>query len=82
MSVTYFVETAHRTQVDGEFQPDYVVQGLRFQVLESFGCSDAVSNDVLGLLFSSIGSILMPLLSLIIYYRLSPHRLSLNAQPI
>ncbi|KZV64272.1 fungal pheromone STE3G-protein-coupled receptor [Peniophora sp. CONT] len=46
----------------------YVVQGLRFQVLESFGCQDALSDDVLAISIMFLSGVLIPFLSVTIYY--------------
>ncbi|KZV64282.1 STE3-domain-containing protein [Peniophora sp. CONT] len=46
----------------------YVVQGLRFQVLEVFGCQDAMSNDALSTAIQFLSRVLTPLLSITIYY--------------
>ncbi|KZV62314.1 STE3-domain-containing protein [Peniophora sp. CONT] len=46
----------------------YVVQAYRFQVFEVFGCQDAVSNDALGALIQLSATVLIPLLSVTLYY--------------
>ncbi|KZV64274.1 STE3-domain-containing protein [Peniophora sp. CONT] len=47
---------------------DYVVQAERFQVLEVFGCSNALSDGALTFSILFLSSVLIPLISVTIYY--------------
>ncbi|KZV61732.1 STE3-domain-containing protein [Peniophora sp. CONT] len=51
-----------------ELLQDYIVQLLRFEVVEGFGCQDAQDNSILALLLVNSWSIIPPLLSIVIYY--------------
>ncbi|KZV64284.1 STE3-domain-containing protein [Peniophora sp. CONT] len=46
----------------------YIVQGLRFQVLEGFGCQDALSDDALTYSTLVSSRVLIPILSVTLYY--------------
>ncbi|VDB87015.1 unnamed protein product [Peniophora sp. CBMAI 1063] len=48
----------------------YVVQGLRFQVLEGFGCSNATDGSILHILLIRLWTVIPPLVTITIYY---PH---------
>ena len=49
--------------------PDYVVQNLRFEIEEGFGCTNAQSDTVLTIIFIQIWGVVPPLLSVVFYYR-------------
>ncbi|VDB92187.1 unnamed protein product [Peniophora sp. CBMAI 1063] len=48
----------------------YVVQWLRFEVDEGFGCSNTPDNSILGILLLNSWNVLPPLMSITVYY---PH---------
>ena len=50
---------------------DYIVQGARFEVLAGFGCGDSSDNSVLNILLIGSWSVIIPLLSVTVYYRMS-----------
>ena len=50
---------------------DYTVQGARFQVIAGFGCGNASDRSVLTLLLLNSWSVVLPLISITIYYRKS-----------
>ena len=50
---------------------DYIVQEYRFAVFAGFGCMSAPDGSVLGLLLMDSWSVIFPLLSITIYYRMS-----------
>ena len=60
----------HSRNVTNLYQ-DYVVQILRFQVDEGFGCTNSVDTSILTILLINSWSVIIPLLSLVIYYRAS-----------
>ncbi|VDB95781.1 unnamed protein product [Peniophora sp. CBMAI 1063] len=51
----------------------YVVQGTRFEVLEGFGCTDAADSSILSILLIYSWTVLPPLVSITVYYRVSAH---------
>ena len=50
---------------------DYIVQPTRFQMLSGFGCGSAADNSVLSLLLVYTWLVILPLISITIYYRMS-----------
>ena len=63
--------------MDTNLAKDYVVQGARFEVDEGFGCGTATDGSVLGILLVYSWTVLLPLISVVVYYRAS--RLSAQA---
>ena len=51
--------------------PDYIVQDARFQAIAGFGCTNAQDNVVLSLLLVYTWPVILPLISITIYYRMS-----------
>ena len=56
--------------------PDYIVQACRFEVVEGLGCMNTPDNGVLALLLVRGTDILMPSLSIAVYYRTTIHLFS------
>ena len=50
---------------------DYIVQGVRFEVLAGFGCTDEIDNSVLSVLLLYTWPVILPLISITVYYRMS-----------
>ena len=50
---------------------DYIVQGARFEVFAGFGCTNAADSVVLSPLLLNSWSVILPLISITIYYRMS-----------
>ena len=50
---------------------DYVVQQLRFEVDEGFGCTTSSDGSVLDILLTDLWTVIPPLVSMIVYYRQS-----------
>ena len=50
---------------------DYIVQWPRFQVDEGFGCTNAYDGSVLSILLVDSWTVLLPLISIVVYYRMS-----------
>ncbi|VDB95533.1 unnamed protein product [Peniophora sp. CBMAI 1063] len=48
----------------------YVVQVLRFEVIEGFGCTGSLDTSILSMLFARSWNVLPPLISITVYY---PH---------
>ncbi|KZV65951.1 fungal pheromone STE3G-protein-coupled receptor [Peniophora sp. CONT] len=46
----------------------YIIQGLRFEVVEGFGCSNAQDGTILNILLVESWAVIPPLLSVIVYY--------------
>ena len=51
---------------------DYIVQAARFEVLAGFGCGDSSDNSALALLLLNSWFVILPLISVTVYYRMSP----------
>ena len=51
---------------------DYIVQDARFEVLSGFGCANASDGSVLSLLLINSWPVILPLISVTVYYRMSP----------
>ena len=49
--------------------PDYVVQNLRFEIEEGFGCTNGLDGSILSVLLINSWDVVPPLLSVIFYYR-------------
>lgn len=49
---------------------DYINQEARFLVYEGFGCFDAVETSILTLLVIRFLPVILPLLSITLYYRM------------
>ena len=49
---------------------DYIVQWACFEVLAGFGCTDAADNSVLTLLLLNSWFVILPLISITVYYRM------------
>ena len=50
---------------------DYIVQDARFHVIAGVGCTNASDNSVLTLLLLYSWSVVLPLISITVYYRMS-----------
>ena len=50
---------------------DYIVQDARFQVLAGFGCTNVPDNAVFSVLLLYTWPVILPLISITIYYRMS-----------
>ena len=50
---------------------DYIVQGARFEVLAGFGCTNAAGDLVLTFLLLYSWPVILPLISVTVYYRMS-----------
>lgn len=48
---------------------DYVVQQLRFEVDEGFGCDNSRDGSILDILFIQSWAVILPLVSVTLYYR-------------
>lgn len=48
---------------------DYIVQGARYQILEEFGCSNAVNPSGVSILVTEAWTIFFPVVSIIFYAR-------------
>ena len=55
--------------MDTNLAEDYIVQDFRFQVTEGFGCDNTIDGSVLSILLVNSWSVLLPLVSIAVYYR-------------
>ena len=60
---------------------DYIDQSSRFEIDEGFGCTNAADDSILGLLIFDSWSIILPLISIIFYYRESSETMKLSINP-
>ena len=57
--------------MDTNLAKDYIVQWPRFQVDEGFGCGTSPDGSVLSILLVYSWTVLLPLISVVVYYRAS-----------
>ena len=57
--------------MDTHLAEDYIVQDYRFQVEEGFGCGNSMDGSVLEILLVDSWTVILPLISVVVYYRAS-----------
>lgn len=60
---------------------DYVVQQSRFQVIEGFGCGNAADDSILAILLLNSWTVIPPVVSITVYYRMSHSRVKYIMSP-